>query len=223
MLSTAQQREAGMSFGSDTDPAPGAGAAVPSVRARRLSQDDRRRQLIGIGLEILATKPIHALSTDEVAARAGISRGLLFHYFPTKQDYHAAVVRAAARRLLNAAQASPDVPAPRQLESIVAAYVGFIDRHLEPYVAFFGGGSGADPQIRAIYEEVRDVLTDRALAASGAPATPVTRIVVRGWWSLVESMAVDRAGSGAGSLGDLVTYAVQTLPGLLDAAGALAG
>jgi AcrR family transcriptional regulator len=215
MLSPAQQGEAGMS---SFPPEPG----EPSVTARRLSQDERRRQLIGIGLEILATKPIHALSTDEVAARAGISRGLLFHYFPTKQDYHAAVVRAAARRLLNAAQASPDVPVAEQLGSIVAAYVGFIDRHLEPYVAFFLAGSGADAQVRAIYEEVRDVLTDRALSAAGASGTPVARTVVRGWWSLVESMAVDRGRSGAVSVEDLVAYGVQALPGLLGAAGGLA-
>ncbi|HEY0486039.1 MAG TPA: TetR/AcrR family transcriptional regulator [Mycobacteriales bacterium] len=198
-------------------------SGVPAVTGRRLSQDERRRQLIGIGLEILATKPIHALSTDEVAARAGISRGLLFHYFPTKQDYHAAIVRAAARRLLSASQAARDVPAAEQLTSIVAAYAGFIDRHLDPYVAFFHGGPGADPQIRAIYDEVRDALTDRALAAAGAEATPVARTVVRGWWALVESMAVDRAGESGVPEGDLVAYAVQALPGLLAAAVGLGG
>jgi AcrR family transcriptional regulator len=188
-----------------------------AVPPRRLSQDDRRRQLIGLGLEILATKPIHALSVDEVAARAGISRGLLFHYFPSKQDYHAAVVRAASRRLLNAARADPGVPPQEQLQSIVAAYVGFIDRHLAPYVAFFRGG-GADAQIAAIHEQVRDELTDRALAASGTAATPLTRMAVRGWWSLVETMAVDRAGEGTLTSEALVAYVAGMLPGLLAAA-----
>jgi AcrR family transcriptional regulator len=183
---------------------------------RRLSQDDRRRQLIGIGLELLATRPIHAMSVDEVAARAGISRGLLFHYFPTKQDYYAAVVRAAARRLLNAAQADPAVDPDGQLRSIVAAYVGFIHRHVEPYVAFFR--AGADPQIQAIYEEVRDLLTDRALVASGVAASPLTRMTVRAWWSLVESLAVDHATHQVVPADDLVDYAVRALPGLLAAA-----
>ena len=180
---------------------------------RRLSQDDRRRQLIGIGLELLATRPIHALSVDEVAARAGISRGLLFHYFPTKQDYYAAVVRAAARRLLAAAQADPEVDAAGQLRSIVAAYVRFIDRHVEPYIGF--SRAGADPQIQVIYEEVRGVLTERALAASDVPAGPVTRMTARAWWSLVESLAVDHATEPLVPLDDLVDYAVRALPGLL--------
>jgi AcrR family transcriptional regulator len=187
--------------------------------ARRLAPDDRRRQLIGIGLEMLATKPIHALSIDEVAAAAGISRGLLFHYFPTKQDYYAAVVRAAARRLLAAAQAAADAEPARQLQSIVAAYVRFIDRHREPYVAMFR--AGADAQVRAIYEEVRDVLTDRALAASGVVTTPVSRLTVRAWWSMVESMAVDHAAARVVPTEQLVRYAVGTLPWLLAAAAGL--
>jgi AcrR family transcriptional regulator len=185
--------------------------------AERLRQDDRRRQLIGIGLEILSTKPIHALSVDEVAARAGISRGLLFHYFDTKQDYYAAVVRAAGRRLLGAAQAGPEVAADRRLAAVVAAFVGFVERHRDPYVAFLHGGAGGDPQIQAIYEEVRNALTDRALAATEAPATPVTRLAVRGWWSLVESLAVDHAGQPPADVTTeaLVSYAVDALPGLL--------
>jgi AcrR family transcriptional regulator len=199
----------------DGAPGPRSGGAPGP---RRLRQDDRRRQLIGLGLEILATKPIHALSLDEVAARAGISRGLLFHYFPTKQDYYAAVVRAASRRLLGAAQADPGVPAAEQLGSIVAAYVRFIDRHLAAYTAFFRGGAGADAQVQAIYDEVRDELTDRALAAYGAPTTPVHRMAVRGWWSLVENMAVDRAADHTVTPDVLVTYVVGALPGLLTSA-----
>src|SRR5436190_21614973 len=82
-------------------------AGEPAVRTRtRLSQDERRRQLLGIGLRMLVEKPIQDLSLDAVAAEAGISRGLLFHYFPTKTDYYDAVVGAALRRVLR--NISPD-------------------------------------------------------------------------------------------------------------------
>ncbi|HEV7898526.1 MAG TPA: TetR/AcrR family transcriptional regulator [Planosporangium sp.] len=190
-------------------------------RSRRLTQDDRRRQLIGIGLQMLASRPIHALSIDAVAAEAGISRGLLFHYFPTKQHYYAAVVRAAARRLLGAAQADPGVAPAEQLRSIVAAYVGFIDRHLEPYVAFFHRGAGADADLQEISENVRDTLTDRALVASKVPASPASRMTVRAWWALVESLAVDQATHHATTPEALVRYAVDVLADLLARTGAL--
>ena len=62
----------------------------------RRSADDRRAQLVQIGLELLPTTPVQELTIDEVARRAGISRSLLFHYFATKRDYYTAVTRAAA-------------------------------------------------------------------------------------------------------------------------------
>ena len=74
---------------------------TPGLGTRsRLSPEDRRRQLLGIGLRMLVDKPIQDLSLDAVAGEAGISRSLLFHYFPTKTDYYDAVIGAAVRRVL---------------------------------------------------------------------------------------------------------------------------
>lgn len=80
---------------------PGATAAQAAGRTR-LSPEKRKAQLTEIGLELLATRPIHEVALDEVADRAGISRTLLFHYFPTKSDFYAAVVERAGQRLLGA-------------------------------------------------------------------------------------------------------------------------
>ncbi|MFC7613457.1 TetR/AcrR family transcriptional regulator [Actinokineospora soli] len=82
------------------------------TRTRRTAED-RRRQLVGIGLRMLTTRPIHDITVDDVAAEAGIARSLLFHYFPTKQDFYVEVVRAAGRRMLRATRVDPDTPAPR--------------------------------------------------------------------------------------------------------------
>ena len=57
--------------------------SVSAPVRRRLSASDRRRQLVSIGLAKIVETPIQDLSLDDVAAEAGISRGLLFHYFPT--------------------------------------------------------------------------------------------------------------------------------------------
>ena len=54
---------------------------------QRLTQDERRRQLLGIGLKMLTERPIQDVALDAVAEEAGISRGLLFHYFPSKTAY----------------------------------------------------------------------------------------------------------------------------------------
>ena len=81
---------------------------------------------MAIGLQELSTRPIHALSIDRVAEIAGISRGLLFRYFPTKQDFYVAVVGAASRRLLRAADPDPDEQDP--LRAVLHPFVSFIDR-----------------------------------------------------------------------------------------------
>ena len=45
---------------------------------QRLTQDERRRQLLGIGLKMLTERPIQDVALDAVAEEARLSRGLLF-------------------------------------------------------------------------------------------------------------------------------------------------
>ncbi|WP_059008601.1 TetR/AcrR family transcriptional regulator [Streptomyces specialis] len=166
--------------------------AQPARPRVRRTAEERRRQLIGIGLRLLVTRPIHELSIDEVAAEAGISRGLLFHYFPTKRDYYVAVARAAGRRLLKHATApDSDDPAER-LRGIIHGFVGFVRRRHDNYVALARAGAGADDQVLEAFGGVRAELTDRVLAALGEPAAPpLTRYTVRGWLAMVEEMAIE--------------------------------
>ncbi|QBJ96429.1 TetR/AcrR family transcriptional regulator [Rhodococcus sp. ABRD24] len=179
---------------------------------RRLPPEERKRQLVAIGLQELAARPIHALSIDRVAEQAGISRGLLFRYFPTKQDYYVAVVGAAARRLLRAAKADPADPAGEPLRAVVHAFVSFIDRHGANYQSFFHGGFGADPQIREIREHMKNTMVERTLEATGSEPSAATRILLRGWWSMVESLAIDRTTEPVFTVDDVVDHALASLP-----------
>lgn len=169
-----------------------AGMAEPTTaptRSRR-TPEDRRKQLIGIGLQLLTTVPIQQLTIDEVAKVAGISRSLLFHYFPTKRDYYVAVVRAASHRLLKSTRHDPELPPAERLTGVLTGYVSFIDRRREPYLALFRGTSG-DDWAREIYEETRDQLTTAALAAAGRADCPdLVRMAVRGWLSYVEDVTL---------------------------------
>lgn len=179
---------------------------------RRLPPEERKRQLVAIGLQELSTRPIHALSIDQVAEKAGISRGLLFRYFPTKQDYYVAVVGAAARRLLRAAVPDAADPTTDQLRAIVHAFVSFIDRHGDNYQSFFHGGFGADPQIQEIRENMKNTMVERTLAATGTEPSPATRILLRAWWSMVESLAIDRTTDPIFSVDEVVDHALAALP-----------
>lgn len=108
----------------------------------RLSQDERRRQLLGIGLRMLVEKPIQELPLDAVAAEAGISRGLLFHYFPTKSDYYDAVVGAALRRVLRNVSPDEGVAPEEALSQFVERFQAQIERRRDFYLALvLGSGS----------------------------------------------------------------------------------
>lgn len=179
---------------------------------RRLPPEERKRQLVAIGLQELSTRPIHALSIDQVAEKAGISRGLLFRYFPTKQDYYVAVVGAAARRLLRAAVPDAADPTADQLRAVVRAFVSFIDRHGDNYQSFFHGGFGADPQIQEIRENMKNTMVERTLVATGTEPSPATRILLRAWWSMVESLAIDRTTDPVFTVDDVVDRALEALP-----------
>jgi AcrR family transcriptional regulator len=189
----------------------------------RLGADDRRRQLIGIGLQLLATRPIHQITVDEVAASAGISRSLLFHYFPTKQDYYVAVVRAASKRLLRRIAPDRESPASTQIHAIVEDYVRYLERRREPYVALFRS-PGADDWVRSIHEETQDALARRVVSVlSECQHSDKVELVVRAWWSFAEELAITWTGRNPNGSAELVDLLVETLNRVIEAAGGQRG
>jgi AcrR family transcriptional regulator len=169
-----------------------------SVR-RRLTAEDRRKQLVGIGLQMLGTQPIHQLSIDAVAVEAGISRGLLFHYFPTKRDFYVAVTRAAGRRLLRVTRPDPSLTPADQLRQLLTAYVAFVDRRRDSYISVVRGAAGGDGFVVEVYAETRAALTARVLELTGEtspaaePASPV-RLTVHAWLAYAEDLFIEWSG-----------------------------
>jgi AcrR family transcriptional regulator len=191
-----------------------------SVTRTRLTHDDRRRQLLGIGLSRLVEKPIQHLSIDEVAAEAGISRGLLFHYFPTKRDFYLACIEAAGRRILRNTEADPSLPPREQVESMVRLFVEQIDRRRAFYLSLLHGTGSADVSLVEVYDAIWDEATDRVMTALALE--PPTRAVVHAWWAYVEDQALSWSAEPAGrrtrSLEQLVTHGVRALDALLQVA-----
>jgi len=167
---------------------------------------------------MLTKRPIHELSLDEVAAEAGVSRGLLFRYFPTKTDFHKAVVGAAARRLLRATEPDADAAPADQLRQTLDAYVGYLERRGDLYIALVrGAGGGADYMVE-IYEHTRDVMTQRLTAALGPiERTPALDLVIRGWFSFVEATSLAWRQEKTISRDELLTLLVKTLSSIVSA------
>jgi len=184
---------------------------------RRLSADDRRRQLVGIGLAKIVETPIQDLSLDEVAAEARISRGLLFHYFPTKTDFYLACIAAAGRRMLRTTAPDPTLPPDEQVETVTRLMVEQIERRRDFYLALVHGHGVADHRVSEVMESVRDGSTERVMAALGVPERQ--RDVVRAWWAYTEDRALTWSAVPTGerpvSVSELVEECVAALHALL--------
>ena len=191
--------------------------SVSDTARRRLSAEDRRRQLVGIGLSRIVDTPIQDLSMDQIAAEAGISRGLLFHYFPTKTDFYLACIAAAGRRMLRTTAPDETLPGDAQVEMVTRLMVEQIERRRDFYLALVHGHGVADPRVSEVMESVRDGSTDRVVAALGVAERQ--RDVVRAWWAYTEDRALTWSAVPTGerpvSVSELVAECVAALHALL--------
>jgi AcrR family transcriptional regulator len=191
-------------------------AARPAVR-RRLSADERRRQLVAIGLAKIVETPIQDLSMDDIATEAGISRGLLFHYFPTKTDFYLACIAAAGRRMLRTTAPDEGTTGEEQVETVTRLMIEQIERRRGFYLALVHGHGVADPRVSEVMDSVRDGSTERVMAALDVPEAH--RDVVRAWWAYTEDRALTWSAVPTGErpvpLSQLVAECVAALHALL--------
>jgi AcrR family transcriptional regulator len=193
---------------------------VTTTPRTRLSPEQRREQLLDLGVRLLAHRSLDELSIDLLAEEAGISRGLLYHYFGSKQAFHEAVVRHAADDLI--AQTTPPIdgePLERLLMA-VTAYVDYVVANHEGYVSLVKAAAGGNESLRAIYEDARSALNSRTFRedAQGEiiPDTPANRLVVRGWSAMVEELVLSWVDDPRGvSRDELLSILTASLPALV--------
>ncbi len=169
--------------------------AAPRKIAReraRLQVDERRAQLLELGLRLFTEHTYDELSIDDIAAAAGISKGLLYHYWPSKRDYYVEVVRRAADHLVErTAEAGVDA-SPDSLLHGLDAYLDFVDQHARSFTAVMRGGVGSDAEVQTIVEAARTAIADRIISRLGVDApSPLLRAALRGWIGFVEAASLD--------------------------------
>jgi AcrR family transcriptional regulator len=156
----------------------------------RRTADDRRAQLVAIGLELLPTTPVQELTIDEVARRAGISRSLLFHYFATKSEYVTAVMDAAAASLRDHVVPRPGSPTGGQLPGMLDRFVSWVETYRDSHLAFVRGAHAGEPDLARVYQDTREQLVEVALAAVPLPDGERQRQLVRSWFAFTEDLVL---------------------------------
>ena len=180
----------------------------------RLVTDERRAQLITLGLELFSSRAYDEVHIAELAAVAGISKGLLYHYFPTKRDFYGAALRVAADQLLAQLQPDLDQLPLQRLETGLHRYLSYVKHYGTSYVALLRGGIGADPEVAAIIEDTRAACMSRLVSGIGlspAELPPLLRIALRAWIGTVEAASLEWVLCPEVDASQVVRLLVETL------------
>jgi AcrR family transcriptional regulator len=167
---------------------------MAAVRRSRLTIDERREQLVRLGTEIFAERPFDEVSIDDIAAAAQISKGLLYHYFPSKRDFYVEVVRFSALEMEALTEPDPSLEPVARRSASLDRYLDYVETHAQGYATLMRAGIGSDPQVGAVVEEVRGRIVERIVGAmtyTGDEPPAALEIAVRGWVGFAEAASLD--------------------------------
>jgi AcrR family transcriptional regulator len=185
----------------------------------RMNVDERRRQLLDLGAELFARNAYDELSMAAIAREAGISKALLYHYFPSKSDYFQATVAAAAEDVARRTTPDPDLPPLQALTASLDAFLAWIEQNEMAYRKLMQGATGA-AEVRDLVAGVREQTAQRLLGglADGEPS-PAVRTAVHGWLGYMDAACLDWLEHRDMNREELRNLLLGSLLGALTAAG----
>ncbi|MUM16415.1 TetR/AcrR family transcriptional regulator [Mycobacterium sp. CBMA271] len=171
---------------------------------RRLTPEDRRAELLEFGTQLFGEHHYDDVRMDEVAEQAGVSRALLYRYFPDKRSFYTAVMQAEYDRLYDATislDLDPALSGFERIRNTLLVYLHYQEEHPYAPVTVFRMIDSADPTVTAIEQQEYDKQTDRIMAVldhiAGNEVTPQLdielRVVIRGWLAFNQELARQRS------------------------------
>jgi AcrR family transcriptional regulator len=196
---------------------------------RRLSPEDRRSELLALGADVFGQRPYDEVRIDEIAERAGVSRALMYHYFPDKRAFFAAVVKAEGERLFEATNTPPQpgLSLFEQLRAGVLAYLEYDEAHPHGAWAAYMGMGRSDPMLRGIDDVDNDRQANRiidrlneVIGELDSKLQRELRVIVYGWLAFTFELCRQRivdpsidAGYVADSCAHALLDSVARIPG----------
>ncbi|MGI5282259.1 TetR/AcrR family transcriptional regulator [Nonomuraea polychroma] len=166
---------------------------VAMVRTRREQAEWRREQLLDAALKVFADKGVDGASVKDLAEAAGVTPGLLYRYFDSKEALVQALLaeRGFLPRLRELLTADHGARTARQvLAELLAAFDGLLADNADLMAVFFST-TRARPALAELMAEgqrlVGDFLTTRVAAGELRPHDVATAAK-----TLLATVAVNR-------------------------------
>ena len=155
-----------------------------------------------------------------IAREAGISKALLYHYFPSKQDFFVATLQQGAEEIARRTEPNPDLPPFEALAGSLEGYLGWIEENEAAYRRLMEG-AGSVPEVKSLVDGIRDATSARILAGIGAgdPPPPKLRVAARAWLWFMDGAILDWLEHRDMSRAELRDLLLGSLAGSLTAAG----
>lgn len=193
-----------------------------SPKRSRLRPEERRAQLIAIGKRLATRESWEGVLVDEVAAEAGVSRGLLFHHFRDRRHFLEEVAQSAIDELLEASQIDPTLPPREALHAALEATIDHVEARREVHLALVRGSAGGSAAMRSSYQKVHEEAANKVIAMLGVPVETLpalTTSALRAWSAFNEEAIASWIADRQGTREELVRLMERTLVGVLATLG----
>ena len=140
---------------------------------------------------MFSQRPFDDVSIDDIAAEAGISKNLLYHYFSGKRELFMAVITESADRMLAATEPDMTLQPMERLHASLAAHLDYAVEHAAGYTALLRG-AGGDAEVQALLNELQDRVVERTLRSRPIPGGPPPELALalHGWVGMVDSLTL---------------------------------
>ena len=170
--------------------------AVASPRIGRMTPDARREQLLAAGMQLFRQGSYEEISIDDIARSADVSKGLLYHYFPTKREFVVAAVANSVDELTTLLTFDPALTPEQQADASIDAFLGYVEERSAGFTTIFRTRGGGDPELARIIADGRarrrEFIIEGLGRLAGQPLgrlrTPVFEAAVEGWMFFAEGV-----------------------------------
>jgi AcrR family transcriptional regulator len=158
----------------------------------RLNVDERRAQILEAGTALFAEHAYEEISMREIAVAAGVSKPLLYHYFPSKIDLFKAAVSEAATELQHLIEPTGSGNPAAQLAAALDAYLAWIDEHAHTWKKLMQSAATL-PEARQIVEGFREHTMQMVVVglAGKRKPRPALRTAIVGWLGYMDAAIID--------------------------------
>ncbi len=158
-------------------------------RRQRLTPDERRRQIFLCAQKLFNERPYEDVSATDIAAAAGVARGLINHYFGNKRELYLQVIKVSSTIPEVAMARLPDGSLPERIDAAVEWFLDSVEESGASWLAFGSGGMGRDPDLERILVAAENDSIELLIQACGLSGRPDGREQIRAMFRVYTQLA----------------------------------